>query len=212
MKFKHLGTFAILAVCLFAIVIVMGGCNGGEGETGTTGTTTTTTTTLPETKEKTFKEQLVGSSWRLVSNADGERMDSIAKVAADTFSPIVGEPMTGKLSQNSLRFENSGKVTMTYGIELAPVANPADILELVYTFKGSFWILEDEGSSAIMTMSLTEQKISVVHDDADVAAILQDIIDAEDPGDAPGDVFDEERAAINGDQLRLGSLVAERAN
>ena len=24
--FKHLGTFAILAVCLFAIVIVMGGC------------------------------------------------------------------------------------------------------------------------------------------------------------------------------------------
>ena len=24
--FRHLGTFAVLAVCLFAIVIVMGGC------------------------------------------------------------------------------------------------------------------------------------------------------------------------------------------
>ena len=211
MKFKHLGTFALLAVCLFAIVIVMGGCGGDEDDPpGTTGTTGTTETT--ETTEKTFKEQLVEGSWRTVSNADGERMDSIAKTAAALFSQLFGEPMTGKLSQNSLRFENSGKVTQTYGIELATVANPADILELVYTFKGSFWIIEDEGSSAIMTMSLTEQKISVVHDDADVAAIWQDIIDAEDPGDAPGDVLDEERAAINGDQLRLGGLVAERAN
>ena len=34
MKFKQLGTFAVLAVCLFAIVIVMGGCgtdNNGKG-------------------------------------------------------------------------------------------------------------------------------------------------------------------------------------
>ena len=31
MVFKHLGRFAILAVCLFAIVIVMVGCNGGNG-------------------------------------------------------------------------------------------------------------------------------------------------------------------------------------
>ena len=30
MMFKHLGTFAILAVCLFAIVIVMGGCDGDK--------------------------------------------------------------------------------------------------------------------------------------------------------------------------------------
>ena len=32
MKFKHLGTFAILAVCLFAIVIAMGGCGGDEDD------------------------------------------------------------------------------------------------------------------------------------------------------------------------------------
>ena len=32
--FKRLGIFAILAVCLFAIVIVMVGCNGNGGEGG----------------------------------------------------------------------------------------------------------------------------------------------------------------------------------
>ena len=31
--FKHLGRFAVLAVCLFAIVIVMVGCGPGEEET-----------------------------------------------------------------------------------------------------------------------------------------------------------------------------------
>ena len=32
MTFKHLGTFALLAVCLFAIVIAMGGCEREEDD------------------------------------------------------------------------------------------------------------------------------------------------------------------------------------
>ena len=50
--FKHLGTFAILAVCLFAIVIVMGGCKRTKDDPPITlppdkpTTTTTTTTTI----------------------------------------------------------------------------------------------------------------------------------------------------------------------
>ena len=33
--FRHLGTFAPLALCLFALVIAMGGYGGGEGTEGT---------------------------------------------------------------------------------------------------------------------------------------------------------------------------------
>lgn len=205
MIFKHLGRFAVLAVCFFAIAIVMVGCGGDDDPP-----------IVPpppeETKEKTFKEQLVEGSWRTLLNGSGESLDSVAKAAGDEFSQIFGEPMTGRISQNNLRFENSGKVTMTYGVKLAPAADPANALELIYKFTGSYWIIEDLGSSATMTLSLTEIDVSVAHDDADVAAIFQEILDAEDFGGLTGDLLNEERAAINGDQLRLGEMNAERVN
>lgn len=194
--FRHLGRFALLALCLFALVIAMGSCGDDDPPPPPI---------EPLPKEKTFKEQLVESSWRPVSNASGDAIDDVAQEVAELLTLELGIPLTGRVSQNSLRFQTSGKVNWTYGVNISS-DDPGDAGEIVYTYaiKGSYWIIEDFGSSATMTLSLTEVdaqgKVRVDGEEADLDLDVS----------APGDVLDEERASINGNQLRLGKMIAER--
>ena len=190
--FKRLGTFAVLAVCLFAIVIVMGGCGGDEDRP------------LPPT-EKTFKEQLTEGSWRMVANAAGENINVGAQDAADAIAATIGAPagaLKGTVSQNSLRFDNAGKATWIMGVKISEPGNPEEPFELIYTLKGPYWIREDSGSSAIMTLSFTEGSAQMKTD--------VEVLEAAVPAEFLGDVIEDERASINGDQLRMGSMIAER--
>ena len=201
--FKRLGRFAVLAVCLFAIAIVMVGCGGDEVDPPITGGGSG-----GGGQVKTFKEQLVGGSWRIVASTDGESINVIAQSAADGFAIGLGfaaGDLKGTISQNSLRFDNAGKVTWIMGVKLSDPGDPAgDSFELIYTLKGAYWIGEDEGSSALMTLSFTEGS-------AQFKGLAEEVDGEEIPVDEfLGDVLENERAAINGDQLRMGSMIAER--
>ena len=200
--FKRLGRFAVLAVCLFAIAIVMVGCggdddpppiiNGGGGGGG---------------QVKTFKQQLTEGSWRIVANADGGSVNVASQMVADGFAVGIGLPagsFKGTTSQNSLRFNDAGKATWIWGVKLSDPGNPEDSFEIIYTLKGPYWIAEDSGSSALMTLSFTESS-------AQVKSLAEEVDGEEIPVDELlGDVIENERAAINGDQLRMGSMIAER--
>ena len=201
--FKHLGTFAILAVCLFAIVIVMGGCNGDKDDPPPIVGPST-----EETKEKTFKEQLVGSSWRVTTNADGVSVNTVAQGVAEGFAQFIGWPgdIKGTMSQNSLRFDTSGKASWTFGIKTFPPDDPEDTFEIIYALKGPYFISEDSGSSATITLSFTEgeakfkgggEELDLPEESAEEAGML-------------GDFFTDARASINGDQLRIGQMLLER--
>lgn len=163
----------------------------------------------PPIEKKSFKTQLVEGSWRTVVSTAGVALDEVTQKLADGFTQIVRKPLTGRVSQNSLRFENSGKVVMIYGIELSPVNDPADMLEFVYTFKGSYWISEDSGSSATTTLSFTEDALNIKPENEALYLIKTDYEEKSNP---PGDVITDERVSINENQLRLGRLVAESVN
>ena len=199
--FRQFGRFAPLALCLFALVIAMGSCGGDDDDT------TNPPIELP--KEKTFKEQLVESSWRPVSNATGKKIDALAQELADIFAQDLGVPATGRMSQNSLRFDTSGNVNWTYEVNIN-VDDPAGLVETLkigYTLKGSYWISEDFGSAATITLSFTE---------VDVQALLNGEVFNVPAGtgniNEVRDILNEERASINGNQLRLGKLIAERVD
>ena len=68
--FKRLGTFAILAVCLFAIVIVMVGCGEGEvtEETESTEGTDTSSTSDPRIEKR--KADMVGNYQAIQEDVD----------------------------------------------------------------------------------------------------------------------------------------------
>ena len=202
--FKHLGIFAVLAVCLFAIVIVMGGCNGGDN-----GGVDKPIDPPDDSKEKTFKEQLTEGSWRMVSNADGVLINAAAQEMAEGFAQIVGfaGAIKGTVTENRLRFDaNSGKASWNFALKMFPPDDPEDSFELVYALKGPYFISEESGSSATMTFSITEadakakgggEEFDIPGDFAEEAGIF-------------GDFFADERASINGDQLRIGQMLLER--
>ena len=197
--FRYLGRFGILAVCLFAIVIVMGGCNGDEDDPPPIVVPPT-----EETKEKTFKEQLVGSSWRMVANTDGVSVNAAAQATADG---MAGGPglFNGTATQNSVRFDNAGKVTIILGFKISDRAAPADALEMIFTLKGPYFISED---SATITLAITEAavEVKIQNEDFDLPPeVQQEIADQ-----FLGEVAENSPAAINGDQLRIGQMLLER--
>ena len=71
MKFKHLGRFGVLAVCLFAIVIVMGGCGGDEDDPPPDKPVEIVTPPV----ELTPMEKLAGTYWYAEENVDSELLD-----------------------------------------------------------------------------------------------------------------------------------------
>ena len=200
--FKRLGRFAVLAVCLFAIVIVMVGCGGDDDPPPITGGGGG-----GGGKEKTFNQQLTEGSWRIVANADGKSINAAAQVSADNLAAMLGAPagaLKGTTSQNSLRFNDAGKATWIWGLKISEPGNPEEPFEMIFTFKGSYWIAEDSGSSALMTLSFTESSVQF-------KGIAEEVDGEEIPVDELlGDVIENERASINGDQLRMGRLIAER--
>lgn len=163
----------------------------------------------PDETVKTFKQQLTAGSWRMVANADGVSINAAAQVVADNFAIGLGfaaGDLKGTISQNSIQFDDAGKATWIMGVKLSDPADPGnpDSFELIYTLKGSYWITEDSGSSALMTLSFTEGSFQFKG--------LDEEVDGEEISvdELLGDVINNERAAINGDQLRMGSMIAER--
>lgn len=199
--FKHLGRFAILAVCLFAMTMAIVGCGGDEDDPPPI------IDPPGGEKQKTFKEQLTEGSWRIVANADGGSINVGAQEFADDIAATFGAPagaLKGTISQNSLRFDNAGKATWIMGVKISEPGNPEEPFEIIYTFKGPYWILEDSGSSAIMTLSFTEAS-------GQFKGLAEEVDGEKIPLDEfLGDVIENERASINGDQLRMGSMIAER--
>ena len=159
-------------------------------------------------QEKTFKQQLTEGSWRMVATADGKSINAAAQVSADGFAIGLGfaaGDLKGTTSQNSLRFNDAGKATWIWGVKLSDPGDPAgDSFEIIYTLKGPYWLGEDSGSSALMTLSFTESS-------AQFKGLAEEVDGVEIPVDELlGDVIENERAAINGDQLRMGFMIAER--
>ena len=187
--FNRLGIFAILAVCLFAIVIVMGGCGNGDDENGPP---------LIETAEETFKEQLVEGEWRVVSFND-EHVETFVQELEDEISQDLGFQFKGTEFQNSFRFSGSGTTTWELGIKLSL----PDVIEFrfLFTIKGSYFVNEDSGSSAIMSLSFTEIAAQLDGEDFDVPERTLGVFH---------DVAHDGRASINGDQLRIGDSLLER--
>ena len=216
MMFKRLGILGVFAVCLFALV--MGGCNREDPPPEKPiEIVTPPVETLPEeTKEKTFKEQLVAGQWRAVEldvkNGLRRDPDLAAKDWADTFTRKFGVPYTGRVSRNSLRFEDSGKVVIILGF--AFIADPAlPELGLIVTLKGSYQIAVDLGSSATVTLSITEIVWDVKPDAADARLEQLEFNINDELGGVPGEVIGNGRGSIDGGQLRLGSrIIAERVN
>ena len=201
--FKRLGRFAVLAVCLFAIVIVMVGCGGDDDPPPITGGGGG-----GGGQVKTFKQQLTEGSWRIMVGTDGTSLDAEAQAMADE---IAGGPglLKGTMSQNSLRFDDaSGKLTWILGFKISDRAAPADTLEMIITLKGPYFISEDLGSSATMTLAITEAaaEMKVLGADVNVPAeVQQELADQ-----FLGEVAEDSRASINGDQLRIGQMLLER--
>ena len=197
--FKRLGRFAVLAVCLFAIAIVMVGCGGDDDPPPITGGGGG-----GGGQVKTFKQQLTEGSWRMVTNVDGETINGLAQEFADGFAIGLGFPagsLKGTMSQNSLRFNDAGKATWILGIKVSEPGNPEEPFEMIFTLKGPYFLSEDSGSSALMTFSLTESSIQVKGVGEEVEAPVDELL---------GDFFTDERASINGDQLRIGQMLLER--
>ena len=219
MMFRYLGRFGVLAVCLFAIVLVMGGCNR-EDPPPDKPVEIVTPPPPVVVEEKTFKEQLVEGQWRMVHLdvkngarfVDPDGLVVLAKDWADTFTRALGLPYTGRVSQNSLRFEDSGKVVIILGCAI--ISDPGlPELGLILTMKGSYQIAVDLGSSATITLSITEV-VWDVKPDAGGAKLAELEFNINDEiGGAPGEVIRNGRGSIDGDQLRLGSdIIAERVN
>ena len=205
--FKRLGIFAILAVCLFAIAMV--GCGNGDDEDEKK----IVVPPVEETKEKTFKEQLVGSSWRMVTNADGVSINAAGQAFADEFAQGIGIgfPLKGTMTENSLRFDNSGKGTFNFGVRISNPNDPADSFEISMSFKGPYFVDEDSGSSATMSLSFTEVVAFKLEADGDAWEPDEDEREAfAAEAGIFGDFFTDERASINGDQLRIGQMLLER--
>ena len=170
--FRYLGTFVVLAVCFFAIAIVMVGCGDDDKPP-------MTLPPMEETEEETFKEQLVEGSWRVVS-WEGESLGAMTEF------------------QNSLRFANSGEITWRWDTSFSN----SDLGEIKFlmTRKGSYFVSEDSGSSAIMSLSFTESVVQVQGRGENFEA----------EGHQFGDIAGNTRASINGDQLCIGDSLFER--
>lgn len=200
---KRLGIFAILAVC-FLMTMTIVGCQIDLDPLAML----IKPPIEPPPKEKTFKEQLVEGSWRMVTTLDGEDLNTAAQIAADGFAVEADLPVgsfKGTLSQNSLRFDNAGKTTWIFGIKFSNPNNPEDwFLDSVVTAKGSYWIGEDSGSSALLTLSFTEGSTEILF----VNGNREEVPDI--PDEMRGNVAKDVRASINGDQLRVGNIIAER--
>ena len=151
----------------------------------------------------TFKEQLVSEGpWRVVS-LEGEKLETVLQGIEDELSQDQGFNFKGTENQNSLRFDTSGKITWKWEVTFSL----PDVLDvrILFTIKGPYFVTEDSGSSATMTLSFAE---------ADVQAWIDDeAFDIGNLGDNLfGDLADDERASINGDQLRIGDSLFERKN
>ena len=191
--FKHLERFALLAVCLLAIVIVMGSCGRDDPP-------------IEPPKEKTFKEQLVSEGpWRVVS-LEGDRIETFAQGLADgislTFGLGVGIFETRE-DQNSLRFDTSGEITWNYETTIF-LDRPDEGIRVSFTIKGPYFVNEDSGSSATLSLSFTEADAEFRVDD-EAVDLSEEVEEA-----FFGDIADDERASINGDQLRIGDSLFER--
>ena len=159
----------------------------------------------------TFKEQLEGE-WRITKGPLSlqDVTDELEQAGWDAALPAAG---LGK----DLQFESSGKVVLIYVARYFAAFPPGgglDAIELVltYTLKGSYEIADDAGNSATMTLSLTDLELDVWSDDAWPNVnwnLPKNLIDGGPFADLLGDVLNKERVEINGDELRLGEIIAK---
>ena len=165
----------------------------------------------------TFKEQLKGE-WRITKGPLSIQVsiqdvtDELKQAGWDLLLPAAG---LGK----DLQFESSGKVVLIY-LARYFVARPPGVpdaigLVLTYTLKGSYEIADDSGNSATMTLSFTEWELDVWSDDGWPNVnwnLPRNLINGGPFANLLGDVLNKERVEINGDELRLGKTIAERAD
>ena len=160
----------------------------------------------------TFKEQLKGEWWITKGPLSLQDVtDELKQAGWDILIPTAG---LGK----DLQFESSGKVVLIYVARyflIDPPGGGLDAIELVltYTLKGSYELADDSGSSATMTLSFTDLELDVWSDDGWPNVnwnLPKNLIDGVPFADLLGDVLNKERVEINGDELRLGQITANR--
>ena len=160
----------------------------------------------------TFKEQLEGE-WRITKGPDvslQDVTDELEQAGWDALLPAAG------LGED-LQFESSGKVNLIYLARYFLVNPPGGGLDaiglvLIYTLKGSYEIADDAGNSATMTISLKDLELDVWSDDGWPNVnwnLPKNLIDGGPFANLLGDVLNKERVEINGDELRLGEIIAE---
>lgn len=165
----------------------------------------------PPPKTPTFKEQLEGD-WYITAGALST--DSIVPEITDSFTKAGWFVIPSIFFSNRLQFESSGKVVLTYRVgyvnALPPGGGAIDNVDFTYTLKGSYWIADDSGTSATMTLSFTDFEFE--SNPAGNWAFPKDVRNGGSLAAFLGDVLNAERAAINGDQLSVGQIIATRSN
>ena len=135
---------------------------------------------------------------------NGDNLGTVVQEIADELSQDLGFQFKSTEFKNSLRFDDSGALTWKWGVKFSL----PDLLDMRiwFTIKGPYFVYEDSGSSAIMSLSFTEFAIEgqVDGEDIDTAEDLE-----RRASGLFGDLADDERASINGDQLRIGDSLFE---
>ena len=165
----------------------------------------------------TFKEQLEGE-WRITKGPLSIQV-SIQDVTDELKQAGWDPALTAAGLGKDLQFESSGKVVLIYlaryFVAIPPGVPDAIGLVLTYTLKGSYEIADDAGNSATMTLSFTEWELDVWSDDGWPNVnwnLPRNLINGGPFANLLGDVLNKERVEINGDELRLGETIAERAD
>ena len=163
----------------------------------------------------TFKQQLLGQ-WHITKGPWDVSIQDVTDELRAGWADGLGLIQPVGYGQN-LQFESSGKVVLIYRAIYWVAGVGPDVFELVltYTLKGSYEIADDAGNSATMTLSLTDLEVDVWSDDGWPNVnwnLPKNLIDGGPFADLLGDVLNKERVEINGDELRLGEIIAERAD
>ena len=162
----------------------------------------------PPPKEKTFKEQLEGE-WSITKGALSN--GSIVPDITDELAQAGWFVIPSRFFYNRLQFDSSGKVVLIYYVQYVNAIPRVGVdipkLELTYTLKGSYAISDDSGTSATMTLSFADLALDVKPGNGNWV-LPRDLINGGPLADFLGDVLNKERVSINGDELRLGQIIA----
>ena len=206
--FRHLGRFAVLALCLFAIVIAMGSCGGDD----TDEEEVEVEIEKPPTAEELFERQLRGD-WE-VREFNGKTLETNAQDIGTRFAHReLIQPTFGTWSQVRIR---GGSVDWKWNIQIERSDLPEiddrkrESFSCTFQIFGFYSIKEESGSSGssaiIGTLSFHQVDRfcnGIPHRDQKIPREwIEELI--------LGDVVVDERASINGNQFRIGDFLFEK--